>query len=83
MAKYTVTYLRAHLSNAIDLTKEKAVEIERNGEIVAVLVSKEVWDQAQEAWEELADIAAAEDARSSGPNVSLEQLQRDLGYLPA
>lgn len=81
MATLRTSEVREGFANAMDLAQTEPVFIERHGKPRAVLISIEVWEKLHDAWEELQDIAEAQEALDEpGESVPWEVLRAELGW---
>jgi len=80
MKEYPVSQAREDLPSLIDKTKREPIMITRHNKAEAVLISVAQYEEFLDAVEELADIAAAEEAlRDPGPSIPWEKVKKDLG----
>lgn len=80
MASVTLSEFRRRQADLVAEAQREPVEITSRGAgRRAVLVSPDFYDRAVQALEDLADIHAAEAARSEADRVSHEDLAADLG----
>lgn len=82
MNQISVSDIRAELPSAIKKSQKLPVHIVRHGEPVAVLISPALYREMIEAMEELEDIEAFDEAKSSGETpIPWDEVKRDLGLL--
>ena len=80
MTSLSISELRADISKAVKTAKKNPIEISRHGEPVAVLVSPSLYEKMIEAMEELADIAAFDEAiKRKDESIPWEKARKDLG----
>jgi len=80
MTSLSISELRADISKAVKIAKKSPIEISRHGEPVAVLVSPSLYEKMMEAMEELADIAAFDEAiKRKDESIPWEKARKDLG----
>ena len=80
MTSLSISELRADISKAVKTAKKSPIEISRHGEPVAVLVSPSLYEKMMEAMEELADIAAFDEAiKRKDESIPWEKARKDLG----
>lgn len=76
-----VSEARASLPAVIDEAATQSVTLERHGKAVAVVISPERYDELMDAWEELEDIAAFDEAIASDlPTIPWDVVKVDLGW---
>ena len=81
MSNMPVSEARASLPAVIDEAATQAVTLERHGKAVAVVISPERYDELMDAWEELEDIAAFDEAITSDlPTIPWDVVKVDLGW---
>lgn len=81
MVTMSVSTAREHLAEAIEEAGRDAVVIERYGRAAAVMISPARYEELMEAVEEIADIAAFDEAiAEEGPSIPWEQVKADLGW---
>lgn len=81
MVTVNITTARARLREMIAEAKDRAVFIERHGEVEAVLVSPREYERMVQALEDAADITAFDAALAEeGDNIPWEQAKADLGW---
>jgi PHD/YefM family antitoxin component YafN of YafNO toxin-antitoxin module len=80
MTKMAVSEAREKLADAVEAAHTEPVFLERYGQLAAVLVSPERYEQLIEALEDTEDVAAFDAAMAEeGPNIPWEQVKADLG----
>ena len=80
MKEYPVSQAREDLPSLIDKARKEPILITRHNKAEAVLISVAQYEEFLDAVEELADIAAAEEAlRDPGPSLPWEKVKKDLG----
>ena len=80
MNSIPVSQARDELSDLIDTVSAGPVEILRHGKPVAVIISPEHHTRLEEAYEELDDIRAYDEAVDDpSPLIPWEDIKRDLG----
>ena len=81
VANMKLSEAREKLASVIETAQGEAVTLDRYGEPVAVMLSPARYAELLEAWEELEDIAAFDEALAEGePSVPWEQVKADLGW---
>lgn len=81
MSTMTVTEFRQHLASAVEASLSEAVFVERHGETIGVFIRPEVFEELQQAWEELEDLRAYRRAQEEGgPSMPWEQVKAELGW---
>lgn len=81
MSTISVSAARDSLPAVIESAAEQAVVLERHGRAVAVLISPERYAELMDAWEELEDVAAFDEAvAEAGDAIPWEQVKADLGW---
>lgn len=81
MSTMPVSEARASLPAVIDEAATQSVTLERHGKAVAVVISPERYDELMDAWEELEDIAAFDEAIASDlPTIPWHVVKVDLGW---
>lgn len=79
-AIYPTTEARENLAEIINRSAVEAVFIERYGKAVAVVISPEMWEKAQEALEDISDIQAIEESIASNrPLKQVDDIRKELG----
>lgn len=82
MSTVPVSAARSDLAAVIASAADEAVHLQRRGQTVAVLISPERYDQLMEAWEEMEDVAAYDEAADSDdPRIPWNQVRADLGWV--
>ena len=80
MSTISITDIRANFSEAIATSAVEAVFIQKHGELAAVLISPERYEQLMDALEDIEDMAAYDVAMAdSSPNIPWEEVKRQLG----
>ncbi len=80
MTKMAVSEAREKLADAVEAAHTEPVFLERYGQLAAVLVSPERYEELIEALEDAEDVAAFDAAMAEeGPNIPWEQVKADLG----
>lgn len=81
MTTMNVKDLRAHLPVAMETVRTEAVFIQRRGQMAAVLISPQRFEQLMAALEEAEDVAAFDEAMAEeGPSLPWEAAKADLGW---
>lgn len=81
MSTISVSTARGDLPAVIASASEEAVHLQRRGRTVAVLLSPERYEALLEAWEEIEDTAAYDDATAdTDPRIPWDQVKIDLGW---
>jgi antitoxin Phd len=81
MSSIPVSAARSDLAAVIESAGEHAVHLQRHGRTVAVLISPERYDELMDAWEELEDVAAYDEAvNDTDPRIPWAQVKIDLGW---
>ena len=82
MSTISVSAARDNLPAVIESTADDAVVLQRHGRPVAVLLSPERYDELIEAWDELEDVAAFDEAMAEGgPTIPWKDVKADLGWV--
>jgi antitoxin Phd len=78
----SVADARQNLAEAIKLSGDGPVFIERRGHRAAVLISPEEYERLLDALEDAEDIDAFDEAMAEeGPNIPWAQVRADLGWV--
>ncbi|MFM8527564.1 MAG: type II toxin-antitoxin system Phd/YefM family antitoxin [bacterium] len=81
MARISISEAREKFAELVSLSRREPVVLQKRGEDTAVMVSPERYEEMLQAEEEVADIAAFDEAMAEeGENISLEQAKADLGW---
>jgi antitoxin Phd len=81
MASMQVSVARDSLAEAIELASTEVVILERYGKAVAVIVSPERYEELTDAYENVQDIDAFDQAMAEeGPDIPWEQVKGDLDW---
>jgi PHD/YefM family antitoxin component YafN of YafNO toxin-antitoxin module len=81
MASFSVSNARESLAEAIELSREEAVFLERRGKKAAVMISPERYERMMDALDEVDDVLAFDAAMAEeGPNVPWDEVKADLGW---
>ncbi len=81
MASFSVSNARESLAEAIELSREEAVFLERHGKKAAVMISPERYERMMDALDEVDDVLAFDAAMAEeGPNVPWDEVKADLGW---
>lgn len=76
-----VSVARDSLAEAIELASTEVVILERHGKAVAVIVSPERYEELTDAYENVQDIDAFDQAMAEeGPDIPWEQVKGDLDW---
>lgn len=76
-----VSAARDSLAEVIELAATEAVTLERYGTAVAVIVSPQRYEELMDAYEDVQDIEAFDEAMAEeGPNIPWDQVKADLGW---
>lgn len=76
-----VSAARDSLAEVIELAATEAVTLERYGAAVAVIVSPQRYEELMDAYEDVQDIEAFDEAMAEeGPNIPWDQVKADLGW---
>ncbi len=76
-----VSVARDSLAEAIELASTEVVILERYGKAVAVIVSPERYEELTDAYEDVQDIDAFDQAMAEeGPDIPWEQVKGDLDW---
>lgn len=76
-----VSVARDSLAEAIELASTEVVILERYGKAVAVIVSPERYEELTDAYENVQDIDAFDQAMAEeGPDIPWEQVKGDLDW---
>jgi antitoxin Phd len=82
MSTTTVSEARARFAEMIERAHGEPVVVERRGRRQVVLIDPELFDRLVEASEELADIAAFDEAMAEeGDDIPWSQVKADLGWV--
>lgn len=82
MAKMAVSEAREKLAEAVALAHSEAVFLERYGQLAAVMVSPDRYEELITALEDSEDVAAFDEAMSEeGANIPWDQVKSDLGWV--
>ena len=87
MAKFSASEARANFNRVLELAKTEAVEIQKHGKPVAVMVDAMKYEELLDYVEDLEDSLAVLEIRASedfDPQTwkTLEEVERDLGLRP-
>lgn len=87
MAKFSASEARANFNRVLELAKTEAVEIQKHGKPVAVMVDAMKYEEFLDYVEDLEDSLAVLEIRASedfDPQTwkTLEEVERDLGLRP-
>ncbi len=81
MATFSISKARESLSDAVERSRTEAVFLERHGKKAAVMVSPERYEEMLEAFEEIEDVAAFDQAMAEeSPNIPWDEAKADLGW---
>jgi antitoxin Phd len=81
MSRVGVADARKNFAELIERAQDGPVTIDRRGEPAAVVVSAEHYERLSAALEELADVAAFDEAMAEeGDNLPWEKAKADLGW---
>lgn len=81
MYTISLTEARSHLPEVVERAQSEAVTLERRGQPTAVVVSPAQYELMMDALEEVADVAAFDEAMSDeGPNIPWAEVKADLGW---
>jgi PHD/YefM family antitoxin component YafN of YafNO toxin-antitoxin module len=81
MASMTVSEFRQNLASAVETSLAEAVFVQRHGTTIGVFLRPEVYEELQEAWEELEDLRAYRAAKADDdPAIPWEQVKAELGW---
>ncbi len=81
MATIGVADARKNFAELIERAQDEPVTIDRRGQPAAVVVSAEHYERLSAALEELADVAAFDEAMAEeGDNLPWEKAKADLGW---
>jgi len=82
MKIFPLSEVRADLPTMIDKSQTEAIMITRHGKEAAVLISPSVYEAMLEAWEDIQDLKAAEEAlEDPGPILRWDDVKRELGLI--
>jgi len=82
MKIFPLSEVRADLPTMIDKSQKEAIMITRHGKEAAVLISPSVYEAMLEAWEDIQDLKAAEEAlKEPGPMLRWDDVKRELGLI--
>lgn len=80
MTSVSISEAREHLPAMVSKAHEEAVYFQRHGHAVAVLIDPDRYQELLEAYEELQDTLAFDEAMAEeGPNIPWDQVKADLG----
>jgi prevent-host-death family protein len=87
MTKFSASEARANFNRVLELAKTEAVEIQKHGKPVAVMVDAMKYEELLDYVEDLEDSLAVLEIRASedfDPQTwkTLEEVERDLGLRP-
>ena len=81
MSVVPVSAARRDLAAVIASAADQEVRLERHGRTVAVMISPARYEQLLDAWEELEDVAAYDEAVAADDDrIPWEQVKVDLGW---
>lgn len=81
MASMTVSEFRQNLASAVETSMAEAIFVQRHGTTIGVFIRPEVYEELQEAWEELADLRAYRAAKADDdPAIPWAQVKAELGW---
>jgi len=79
MSELAITGARGRLAAIVNQARTGPVFLTRHGKKVVAMVDVAVFDRLHDAWEELQDIRALDEAEKSGESsIPWEQAQREL-----
>ena len=80
MSSYSVSDARKDLARVVDESSSSPVEITRHGETVAVMVSADIYQQLHDAWEDMEDLKAFDEALADpSPHIPWDEVREELG----
>lgn len=83
MAKYSASEARANFNEVLKLAKTEAVEIQKHGKPIAVILNAMKYEKLLDYIEDLEDnltvLEYENDPESFGKSISLEEVERELG----
>ena len=80
MSELPITVARDRLAAVVNRARKEPVFLTRHGKRIVAVVDADVFDKLLEAWEELQDIRALDEAANSGDSsVTWEQARSELG----
>lgn len=86
MAKYSASEARANFNEVLLLAKTEAVEIQKHGKPVAVILDAMKYEKLLDYIEDLEDnltiLEYENDPESFGKSIPLEEVERELGLKP-
>jgi len=86
MAKFSASEARARFQEVLELAKTEAVEIQKHGKPVAVIVDAMKYEKLIDYIEDLEDnltvLEYESDPASLGKSTPLEEVERELGLKP-
>ena len=86
MAKYSASHARANFNEVLKLAKSEAVEIQKHGKPVAVILDAMKYEKLLDYIENLEDnltvLEYESDPKSFGKSTPLEEVERELGLKP-
>lgn len=80
MSELPITVARDRLAAVVNQARKEPVFLTRHGKRIVAVVDADVFDKLLDAWEELQDIRALDEAANSGDSsVTWEQARSELG----
>ena len=80
MSEFPITVARDRLAAVVNRARKEPVFLTRHGKRIVAVVDADVFDKLLDAWEELQDIRALDEAVKSGESsVTWEQARSELG----
>ncbi len=82
MTRLSISEVRSNLAQTVKTAANHIVVLEKHGKDVAVLMGVEKYNELMNAYEEVQDIGAFDDAMADlSPNIPWESVKKDLGRL--
>lgn len=86
MAKYSASEARANFNEVLKLAQTEAVEIQKHGKPIAVILDAMKYEKLLDYIEDLEDnltiLEYENDPESFGKSIPLEEVERELGLKP-
>jgi prevent-host-death family protein len=80
MSEFAITDARGSLAAVVNQARTEPVFLTRHGKKVVAIVDAAVFEKLLDAWEDLQDIRALDEAEKSGENpIPWDQVRRELG----
>lgn len=80
MTSFSISDARKDFARVVEDSSSSPVEITRHGETVAVMVSADIYQQLHDAWEDMEDLKAFDEALAdSSPHIPWDEVREELG----